>query len=151
MHYTDIKHYKPTHFKRLVGVSLSTFEDMVSFITSYKLATRKFITKGRPCKLSVADQVLMMLMYYREYRTFFHVGASYGLSETQCWRVVTQTESMLLQNKSFHLPGKKALHKAENNFEVIVLDVSEHPVERPKKNSEKIIQAKRNGTPKRAR
>lgn len=90
-------------------------------------------------------------MYYREYRTFFHVGASYGLSETQCWRVVTQTESILLHNKQFHLPGKKALHKAENNFEVIVVDVSEQPVERPKKNNEKIIQGKRNAIPKKVR
>jgi Helix-turn-helix of DDE superfamily endonuclease len=151
MYYTDIKHYKPSHFKRLVGVTRSAFEAMVVFIIDYKQATRKFITKGRLCKLCEADQVLMMLMYYREYRTFFHVGASYGLSETQCWRVVTQTESLLLQNKAFHLPGKKALHKAENNFEIIVVDVSEHPVERPKKNSEKVIQAKTNGIPKKAR
>ncbi len=151
MHYTDIQHYKPSHFQRLVGVSRSTFDTMVTFVIAYKKATRKFISKGRPCKLSVPDQVLMILMYYREYRTFFHVGASYGLSETQCWRVVTQTELILLQNKLFHLPGKKALHKAENNFEVIVVDVSEHPVERPKKNSENIILAKRNGIPKKAR
>jgi Helix-turn-helix of DDE superfamily endonuclease len=151
MYYTDIKHYDSSQFKRLVGVSRSSFEAMVSFIIAYKQATRKFITKGRPCKLGQADQLLMLLMYYREYRTFFHVGASYGLSETQCWRVVTQTESILLANKAFHLPGKKALHKGENNFEILVVDVSEHPVERPKKNSESITRAKRNDIPKKAR
>lgn len=151
MKYTEIQDFKASSFQRLVGVSRSTFDTMVSFIEAHKLGTRKFITKGRPSKLSIADQVLMMLMYYREYRTFFHIGASYGISETQCWRIVTNTESILLQNKDFHLPGKKALHNAENNFQVIVVDVSEHPVERPKKNSEKVIREKRNVTPKKAR
>jgi len=99
----------------------------------------------------VADQVLMMLMYYREYRIFFHVGLSYGLSETQCWHVVTQTEPIWLQNKLFHLPGKKALHKAQNNFEVIVIDVSGHPIERPKKKRQNYSGKKKRHTKKRAR
>ena len=64
----------------------------------------------------------------------------------QCWRIVTELEKILLQSKLFHLPGKKALHNSANNFEVIVVDVSEHPIERPKKNSEKIILAKRKST-----
>ncbi len=123
----------------MVGVSRSTFEEMINFITTYKTAQRKHPSRGRPCKLSIADQVLVMVMYYREYRTFFHVGASYGLSERQCWRVVTTTESILLQNDKFHLPGKKALHKSENNFEVIVVDVSKHPIERPKKKAKKLF------------
>jgi len=66
----------------------------------------------------------------------------------QCWHIITQTEQLLLQSKLFHLLGKKSLHTSENNVEVIVVDVSEHPVERPKKNSGSIIQAKRNGTHK---
>jgi hypothetical protein len=90
-------------------------------------------------------------MYYLEYRTFFQVGARYGLSETQCWRVVTQTESILLQNKAFHLPGKKALHETENNFEIIAIDVSEHPIERPKKSRVKAILAKRKGIPRKVK
>ena len=54
-------------------------------------------------------------------------------------------EQILLQSKTFHLPGKKALHATGNKFEVIVVDVSEHPMERPKKNSEKIIQERKKG------
>jgi hypothetical protein len=55
-------------------------------------------------------------------------------------------EEILIQDKRFHLPGKKVLQ--ENNWEVILVDVTESPVERPKKNSEGITQAKRNDTPK---
>jgi hypothetical protein len=86
-----------------------------------------------------------MLMYYREYRTFFHIGSSYGLSETQCWRVVTNIEAILIAADLFHLPGKKKLIGDKISYEVVVVDVSESPVERPKKNSAGIIRAKRKG------
>jgi Helix-turn-helix of DDE superfamily endonuclease len=147
MRYTEIHDLSPSTFKRLTGVHLKTFSVMLEVITTYKLANRKHPTKGRkPYKLSAEDNLLMLLMYYREYRTFLHISKSYGISEMQCWRIVTELEKILLQSKLFHLPGKKALHNGENNFETIVVDVSEHPIERPKKNSEKIILAKRKST-----
>ncbi|WP_197710996.1 helix-turn-helix domain-containing protein, partial [Acinetobacter baumannii] len=37
--------------------------------------------KGRPPKLSIEDQILLGLSYWREYRTLFHVATSYGVSE----------------------------------------------------------------------
>ena len=62
-----------------------------------------------------------------------------------CWRVITTLEQVILQSKQFHLPGKKALHEAENIFEIIVVDVSEHPIERPKKNNAKTIRERKKG------
>jgi hypothetical protein len=35
----------------------------------------------KPNMLCVEDQLLMMLGYWREYRTYFHIGQAYGLSE----------------------------------------------------------------------
>ncbi|WP_307001150.1 transposase family protein [Acinetobacter baylyi] len=35
---------------------------------------------GRPPKLSLEDQILLCLSYWREYRTLFHVATSYGMS-----------------------------------------------------------------------
>ena len=86
---------------------------MLDVINTYKLTNRKHPTKGRkPYKLSAADNLLILLMYYREYRTFLHISKSYGVSEMQCYRIVTALEKILLQSKLFHLPGKKALHNA---------------------------------------
>lgn len=147
MRYTEIQHLKPVIFKRLTGVHLNTFREMLKVILEYKCKYRKHPSRGRPAyKMSAEDNLLMLLMYYREYRTFLHISKTYGISEMQCWRVITGLERILLQSKTFHLPGKKALHQSENNFEVIVVDVSEHPVERPKKNSERTILEKRKGT-----
>lgn len=84
----------------------------------------------------------MLLMYYREYRTFSHTASSYGISEAQCWRIIVELEKQLIKSKLFHLPGKKRL-QSEMVWEVVVVDVSEHPIERPKKSNENIIPVKR--------
>lgn len=77
----------------------------------------------------------MMLMYYREYRPFVHIGATYNISETQCWRIVTDIEKRLMQSGEFTLPGKKKLLDSTIQREVVVVDASEHNIERPKKNN----------------
>ena len=146
MRYTEIENTKESIFKRLTGVKRQTFEEMISVVDDYKISCRKHKSKGRPSKLSTADKLLMLLMYYREYRTFFHISVCYGVSEMHCWRIVTSTEQILLQSKIFHLTGKKALHSTENNLEVIVIDVSEHPIERPKKSNGGTIQERKSDT-----
>lgn len=143
MYYEDIRNCKDTQFQRLTGVKRVLFEQMVSVVTSHRQKHRKHPSRGRPCRLSIADQVLIMLMYYREYRTFFHVGNSYGISEVQCWRIVTTMESILIEAELFHLPGKKQLTGSKISCEVVIVDVSETPVERPKKNSGGITRARR--------
>lgn len=145
MRYTEIKNTKESIFKRLTGVKRHTFEEMICVVDKYETAHRKHELKGRPSKFSTADKLLMLLMYYREYRTFLHISVCYGISEMHCWRIITTTEQILLKSKSFHLPGKKSLHAEENNFEVIVIDVSEHPIERPKKSNGRAIQERKNG------
>jgi len=89
----------------------------------------------------------MLLMYYREYRTYSHIGADYGVSEAQCWRIITTIEKWLLKSELFHLSGKKKLTESDVEWDVVIVDVSEHPIERPKKNSENTIRAKRKNIP----
>ena len=146
MRWEKIKQLKAAAFKRLVGVERKTFDTMVSEIrrlsvpSTHKIPGKK---RGPKPKLSKEDELLMLLMYYREYRTFFHIGADYGVSEAQCWRIITGTEKLLMQSGQFHLPGKKKLVADDKQWEVVVIDASEHSIERPKKNSGTTTQAKR--------
>src|ERR1035437_3703978 len=145
MKWEEIKKYKPTVFKRLIGVKKETFAKMIEEIKRLSPPSQHKITgnkRGPKPKLSEEDKLLMMLMYYREYRTFLHISADYGISETQCWRIITDLERMLIKSKLFHLPGKKVLEQA-GSFEVIVVDVAESPIERPKKNNVGIIQERK--------
>jgi hypothetical protein len=145
MNYKTIEHLKDSDFKRLTGVQRKTFEQMLAVV---KKGLRDF---GRPPKLSRADQLLMTLMYWREYRTEFHIAQSYGVSEATVCRTIRKVENALVRSKKFRLPGKKALHSSDTVFEVVLVDVSEQPVERPKKAKNGITAAKRSATLKKHR
>ncbi len=130
MFYKNIQNNTPEHFKRLTGVSQETFVLMISVL---KESLPDF---GAPPKLALEDRLLMVLMYLREYRTQAHIGATYGVHETTVGRTLRQFESILLQDTRFHLPGKKVLRESETSFEVVMIDATECPCERPKKNND---------------
>jgi hypothetical protein len=145
MRYETIEHLKDSEFKRLTGVQRETFAEMLAVVEK---GLRNF---GRPPKLSRADQLLLTLMYWREYRTEFHIAQSYGVSEATVCRTIRKVEDALVRSKKFRLPGKKALQASDTVFEVVLVDVSEQPVERPKKAKLGIIVAKRSATLKKRR
>ena len=145
MLYKDIEKLSPSLFKRLTGVKKEVFKIMLDSVTCYKERNRKHKSRGRPPKLTYADKILLLLMYYREYRTMFHIGITYGISESSVSEIITEMESILIRDKRFHLPGKKVLRQADSTYEVILVDVTESPVERPKKNSVEVIQERKNG------
>jgi hypothetical protein len=145
MSYEQIKDLRPADFKRYSGVKPETFSLMVEVVSKRLTRTRR--KTGRPPKLSVEDQVLLALEYWREYRTFFHLAASWGLHESNVCRVIRRVEDILTKSRAFKLPGKKKLQPADHEIEFIVVDVAETPVERPKKSKKPTTAAKRSATP----
>lgn len=148
MKFEKIRKLTEEKFRRITGVKRATFNKMVDIVQeNYQERRRQQKAPGgRKPNLSVEDQILMTLEYLREYRTYAHIGASYGLSETRSFENIRAVENILIKSKEFRLPGKKALLKSENEFEVILIDATESPVERPKKNSACFILEKRNDT-----
>jgi len=131
-------------FQRMVGIKRPTFDKMLEIL--YQHVALRSNKRGRPGRVSLENQLLIMLMYYREYRTFFHIAHTYGISEAQCWRIVRKLEDILIKSNLFHLPGKKQLTDG-NSWEVVLIDVGESPIERPKKNSGSITPEKRSDIP----
>lgn len=130
------------NFRRITGVKRKTFDVMVEIITE-ALKIKK-LKGGRPNKKSPEAMVLMMLEYAREYTTYASIGLTYGLSEPTTFKIIRWIEDILIKDNRFHLPGKNALFKDENNFEIVLVDVTESPIERPKKNKDHTIQARKN-------
>jgi hypothetical protein len=145
MSYEQIKDLQPALFKRYCGVTPETFHQMVTVVSDHLAETK--IKSGRPPKLSVEDQVLLTLEYWREYRTFFHIARNWGVHESSVWRTVRRVEDILTTSKAFTLPGKKQLQTADHEIEFIVVDVAETPIERPKKSKNATIAAKRSAIP----
>ena len=133
MRYFAVSEYSETQFQRLTGVKREVFDLMVRVVREQ---TRSF---GRPRKLSVEDQLLLCLCYWREYRSQFHVASSFGVSEATVCRTVKKIESALLKDERFHLPGKKALRAGEVEWSVLVVDASEQRIERPKKTAQVLL------------
>jgi len=145
MRYEEIKNRKDADFKRLTGVSHATFRKMLAVVEA------GLPSFGRPPKLSRADQLLMTLMYWREYRAQFHIAQTYGVSEATVSRTIRKIEDVLIRSKQFHLPGKKALRPSDTVMEVVIVDATEQPIERPKKSSVGTTVARRSDTPKKHR
>ena len=133
MTYQQHKYLHPKAFKRRCGVQPNTFNLMVEIL---KPDLDRRGKKGGQCKLSVEDQLLLVLEYWREYRTQFHIGTSWNLSESAVCRLIRKVETLLMDSGKFRLPGKKQLYQQPNNWQVIVVDVTESPIERPKKSRE---------------
>jgi hypothetical protein len=91
-------------FKRMTGVSRKTFELMVDVV---KADAQNKKEPGRRPKLIIEDQVLMVIQYWREYRTYYHIGLDWGLSESAVCRTVYKIENILIKSKKFSYLGKK--------------------------------------------
>jgi len=143
MKYDCLKDFKNEEFRRLTGVKRATFEKMVNILKEAESSKKRF--GGRPHRLSIEDQLLMALEYIREYRTYFHVAASYHISESACYRNIRWIEDVLIKHPGFALPGRKALLKSDMSYEVVLIDATETPIERPKKTKDIFIQEKRKG------
>lgn len=89
------------------------------------------------------DQILLVLEYWREYRTQFHIATSWGLSESAVCRLIRKVETLLIGSDKFHLPGKKQLYENAVPWNVLVVDATESPIERPKKKQRKYYSGKK--------
>ena len=142
MRNSDIKTLKPEEFRRLTGVKAETFAIMLEVIS--KAIKMKKVKGGRPNKLNCEQMLLLTLEYLREYRTYFHISKSYGISESNCYYTIRFIEEALIKSSQFTLPGRKALLKSDMKYAVILIDATESPIERPKKSSDITTQVKRN-------
>ena len=131
MKFETVKGLDEEKFRRLTGVKRVTFDKMVS-ILGESIKNRE-TTKGRKKKLSIENMLLMTLEYIREYRTYFHISQSYSVSESNAYKTVRWVEDTLIKHPDFALPGRKALLKSDMEYELILIDATETPIERPKK------------------
>jgi hypothetical protein len=141
--YDKLSTLQDASFRRLTGVSRSVFSLMVEILTVAD--AQKKAKGGRASKLCIEDRLLMALEYLREYRTYFHIAHNYGISESNAYKICKWVEDTLIKDKRFALPGRKALLGSDEEYEVILIDASESPIERPKKDKNATPLAKRSG------
>lgn len=132
-------------FKEIVGVEKATFDTMVKILKeAYEHKPKKY-RGGRKKKLSIENQLILTLKYLRHYATQKVLGFEFEVGEATVSETIRWVEDTLIKDGTFSLPGKKALLE-DDSIETVLVDVTECPIERPKKNSGNGIRAKRKDT-----
>jgi hypothetical protein len=139
MKYKQALQKLPSDFKRMYGVTPETFWKMVQVVRNAKQGSR-----GSYSKLSIPDQILLTLQYWREYRTLFYIAQDWGVHESTAQRTVKRIENMLIKSQEFSLPSQREMSKNDTEIELVIIDVAETEIERPKKNRSNTIAASKN-------
>lgn len=132
MLYQQLQTLNPSAFRRACGVKPETFEAMVKVLSP---ALNRKGKRGGQNRLSVEEQLLLTLYYWRQYRTQFEIGLEFGVSEATVCRTIDKVETLLVKSGQFRLPGKREL-KQSTQWEVVVVDATEVVIEKPKKSRE---------------
>jgi hypothetical protein len=127
-------------FKRLFGVKRQTFYNMLEILQEAYEQLHKNGGKP-PTKLFVEDRLLIMLQYWREYRTMEHLAYEYNTVKSYIHKVIEWSENVLARDGTYRLQGKKILTDKEDAPKTVAIDVTEHRVERPKKIRSRTIPA----------
>ena len=135
MKYWQARKLPSREFKRVTGVRRKTFQLMVRVVKTQQKLKKK---PGRPSKIIIENQVLLTLQYWREYRTYYHISQDWKINESNVCRIVNKIENILIKSRKFSLPGKKKLLDSSLDEDLILIDVMESPIERPKKHQKLI-------------
>jgi len=142
-HYEKTQRLNDTDFKQIIGVKRETFAEMLKVLAvAY---AKKHEKGGKRPKLTIEEQLLMTLKYLRQYVTQKELAYEYEVGEATVHDTIVWVENTLVKDEKFKLPGKKALLE-DNDIEIILVDVMECPVERPKKNKNSGTPVKRKDT-----
>lgn len=126
---------KEEDYQKLFGVKKQTFDKMLSILSEkYK---QEHLRGGHPPKLSVLDKLVIMLGYYREYRTMENIAFDYSVSKSTICESIKWVENTLIKSGIFSLPSKRELIN-NKEIDVILIDATECEIERPKKNNKNI-------------
>jgi Helix-turn-helix of DDE superfamily endonuclease len=109
-------------FRRLTGIKKQTYIEMCAVLRAAE--TQQKARGGKANPLSIESRLLMLLEYWRDYRTYFHIGGSYGASESTAFRTIRWCEDTLI-------------------------DATQTPVERPQKSSVPATPARKSAAPSR--
>jgi hypothetical protein len=143
MNWEKVSKLQGKKFRRYTGIYRGVYDEMLECVKQAKLNQRKHPTKGVTSTLNVENQLLLTVMYWREYRDQDHLAVDFGISQSTVSRTICEIENILIKSGRFSIPGHKSLRSANGQYEVVIVDVTETPTQRPKKNKNGSIVAKK--------
>jgi len=136
-------------FQLLTGVTKDVFLRMVEVLTREysKIHQSK---GGNPNGTEIGLKLVIALEYWREYRTMRHMAFDYNIPLSTLCNCITWVEDILSKSDEFKIPELKDKFKRREDdgdpIRVVLIDVEEQAIERPKENQENHYSGKKNAT-----
>ena len=129
-------------FKLITGVTREVFDTMLEVLKS-KYAEEH--TQGGQPGMPVELRLTLALEYWREYRSFWHMANDHQIAKTIISRAVLWVEDVLSESSEFKLKELKERFKPgeEEPIRIVLIDVEEQPIERPKYKQESSYSGKK--------
>jgi len=146
--YEKLEKLKGKDFKLITGVTQEVFREMLDVLR--KKYSEEHSQGGQP-GLPVELRLTLALEYWREYRSFRHMANDHQLAKSMINRAVLWVEDVLSESSEFKLKDLQERFKPneenESSIEIVLIaDVEEQPIERPKHNQKESYSGKKNGT-----
>jgi hypothetical protein len=157
----------PKIFQRTIGVTVEYYKEIVERMQPYweesererlsRPNRQRRIGGGPKYHLrTLEDKMIVLMLYYRTYITMEFLGLLFDMDKSSISRIVERLEGVM--KKMNLLPGDKLKKKSSrrkriNNMEdflkeypemsELIIDVTEHPIERPKRKQKKYYSGKK--------
>ena len=145
--FEKIQRLEDKDFKLITGVTKEVFDKMLEvLLEDHERTHAKGGRKGVPVEL----RLTIALEYWREYRSMRHMALDYDIPLSTLCDCITWVEDVLSSSEEFKLQDLKERFKPneeEDAIEVVLIDVEEQPIERPKVGQEKSYSGKKNDIP----
>jgi len=135
-------------FQLLTGVTKEVFEIMLETLKKEyeKIHTSK---GGNPNGTPIGLKLVIALEYWREYRGLRQMAFDYNMPLTTLRDCIVWVEDILSKSEQFKIPELKEKYKhcddEESILRIVIVDVEEQPIERPKENQGAHYSGKKNG------
>jgi DDE superfamily endonuclease len=140
MSHTDRLKRCRTAFRRLTGITPLGFDRLLEQLTPrYQQADDRRKNRpgrqrqpgaGRKHALSLADRLLMLLIYYRTYVTHAFLGFLFGIDDSAVGRNINPLQPLLAG--IFRIPERR-VDLTEEDIREVFFDATERPTRRPKR------------------
>ena len=138
MTHTERLRRSPNAFRQLTGITPVVFDQLLADLTPrYEHAEAKRKNRadrqrrpgaGRKHTLTLADRLLMLLIYYRTYTTHAFLGFLFGVDDSAVCRNINPLQPLLAG--IFRIPERRNKLDPEE-FRELFFDATERPTRRP--------------------
>ena len=138
MTHTERLRRSPKAFRQLTGITPAAFDRLLADLTPrYERAEERRKDRpgrkrrpgaGRKYALTLADRLLMLLMYYRTYTTHAFLGFLFGVDDSAVGRNINPLQPLLAG--IFRIPERRVKLDPEDIRELF-FDATERPTRRP--------------------